>query len=57
VGPVIGGALGGLVLIIIIMVVVILTSRALYKSFFAPVKYTEVYILQLHQCIAFTIIL
>ena len=56
-GPVIGGALGGLVLIIIIMVVVILTSRALYKSFFAPVKYTEVYILQPHQCIAFTIIL
>ena len=41
-GAVIGGALGGLVLIIVIMVVVILTSRAIYKSFFVSAKYNEV---------------
>jgi len=42
VGAVIGGALGGLFLIIVIMVVVILTSRAIYKSFFVSAKYSEV---------------
>ena len=43
VGPVIGGALGGLLLIILIMLIVIFTARAVYRCYFVPVKYDEVF--------------
>ena len=42
VGPVIGGALGGLVLIIILLLIVVFTTRAVYRCYFAPPKYDEV---------------
>ena len=43
VGPVIGGALGGLILIIILMLIVIFTARAVYRCYFVPIKYNEVF--------------
>ena len=42
VGPVIGGALGGLLLIIILTLIVIFTARTMYRYYFVPVKYNEV---------------
>ena len=41
-GPVIGGALGGLLLIIILTLIVIFTARTMYRYYFVPVKYNEV---------------